>query len=145
MNSVIRIQNEAFDPAAEIARLAEGGASVSFVGRVRAEDGVTALRLEHYPGMTEREIAKLAEEAQRQWPLLGVTVIHRTGELKPGEAIVLVAVTAEHRREAFAACEFLMDRLKTEAPFWKLEKKGAASAWVEAKASDDAAAQRWSK
>jgi molybdopterin synthase catalytic subunit len=142
MQSSIRITAEAFDPAAEQARL-EGGAVVGFVGRVRAEDGLTALRLEHYPGMTEREISRQVEDAGSRWPLAGVVVVHRVGELKPGEVIVLVAVAAAHRREAFAACEFLMDKLKTAAPFWKEEKKGADSVWVEAKASDAEAAKRW--
>jgi molybdopterin synthase catalytic subunit len=142
MYSHIRIECQAFDPAAELARL-EGGAMVSFVGRVRAEAGLTALRLEHYPGMTEREISRQVEEAGSRWPLSGVVVVHRVGELKPGEVIVLVAVAAAHRREAFAACEFLMDKLKTAAPFWKEEKKGAGSVWVEAKASDAEAAKRW--
>jgi molybdopterin synthase catalytic subunit len=142
MHSHIRIESQAFDPAAELARL-EGAAVVSFVGRVRAEDGLTALRLEHYPGMSEREISRQVEEAATRWPLSGIVVIHRVGELKPGEVIVLAAVAAAHRAEAFAACEFLMDRLKTAAPFWKAEKKGAESAWVEAKASDAEAAKRW--
>jgi molybdopterin synthase catalytic subunit len=142
MQSSIRIAAEAFDPAAELARL-EGGAVVSFVGRVRAEAGLTALSLEHYPGMTEREISRQVEEAGTRWPLSGVVVVHRVGEMKPGEVIVLVAVAAAHRAAAFAACEFLMDRLKTAAPFWKEEKKGAGSAWVEAKASDAEAAKRW--
>jgi molybdopterin synthase catalytic subunit len=102
--------------------------------------------LEHYPDMTEREIARQAEEAARRWPLLGVTVIHRIGELKPGEAIVLVVVAAEHRSEAFAACAFLMDQLKTKATLWKQEKRlGGTTEWVEANPSDDKAAERWTK
>jgi molybdopterin synthase catalytic subunit len=117
----------------------------SFIGYVRAEGGLTALVLEHYPGMTEREIALQVEEAARRWPLLGVTVIHRVGELKPGEPIVLVAVAAQHRAEAFAACEFLMDHVKTKATFWKQERRGTGTEWIEAKPSDDAAAQRWTK
>lgn len=144
MEPTIRIQTGLFDIAAEAARLgADAGAVVTFSGFVRAEPGLTALRLEHYPGMTEREIARHAQEAALRWPLTGVTVIHRVGELKPGEPIVLVAVAAQHRGEAFAACEFLMDHLKTSAPFWKNEKKGAASNWVEARTSDDDAAARW--
>ncbi len=114
-----------------------------FTGLVRAGDGLTSLVLEHYPGMTEREITRKIEEAERRWPLLGVSVIHRIGELKPGDAIVLVAVAAVHRAEAFAACEFLMDHVKTSATFWKEERRGAGTAWVEAKASDDQAAERW--
>jgi len=145
MQSTIRIAREAFDPAAELARLPQGAAVVSFLGRVRAEAGLKSLCLEHYPGMTEREIGRQAAAAAARWPLAGVTVVHRVGDLKPGEVIVLVAVAAEHRREAFAACEFLMDHLKTAAPFWKREDKGETSSWVEAKASDAEAAERWSK
>ena len=146
MRRDIRIGREPFDPATELGRLSAGAAAiVTFTGCVRAEDGLTALTLEHYPGMTEREIESHVAEAERRWPLLGVTIIHRVGTLNPGEPIVLVAVAAAHRREAFAACEFLMDYLKTKAPFWKQETKGAEADWVEAKASDDAAAERWSK
>ena len=145
MKTTVRIQKEVFDLAQEVALLAQGapGAVASFTGYVRAEEGLTALTLEHYPGMTEREILRHVEEAEKRWPLAGVTVIHRIGELKPGEAIVLVAVAAQHRQEAFAACEFLMDHLKTRAPFWKKEVKHGATQWVEAKASDDAATDRW--
>jgi len=140
----IRITQEAFDPAREAGLLpAHAGAIVTFTGCVRAEDGLSALTLEHYPGMTEAEIARHVDEAERRWPLLGAVVIHRLGALSPGEPIVLVAVAAAHRREAFAACEFLMDYLKTRAPFWKQERKGARTQWVDAKASDDAAAERW--
>lgn len=117
---------------------------VSFVGAVRPEPGLEALRLEHYPGMTEREIARHIDEAAARWPLHAAIVIHRVGELRPGEPIVLVAIAAEHRREAFAACEFLMDHLKTKAPFWKEERLQNGSHWVAAKSSDEAAAQRWS-
>ncbi len=146
MKTNIRIQREPFDVAAEIGRLSPGaGAVATFTGHVRAENGLTALTLEHYPGMTEREIAHHVGEAGERWALLGVTVIHRVGELKPGEAIVLVVVAALHRGEAFAACEFVMDHLKTKAPFWKEQKTQAAAQWVEAKASDDAAAERWSR
>lgn len=144
MEPTIRIQTGPFDIAAETARLSGGaGAVATFSGFVRAEAGLTALCLEHYPGMTEREIARHAEDAMARWPLLGITVIHRVGELKPGDPIVLVAVASAHRAAAFAACEFLMDHLKTTAPFWKQEKKGADSQWVDAKASDDEAAARW--
>ncbi len=145
MEPVIRIQSELFDTAAEIGRISKGaGAVATFTGFVRGENGLTALRLEHYPGMTEREIARCANEAGKRWQLLAVTVIHRTGEMRPGDPIVLVVAAAHHRREAFAACEFLMDQLKTTAPFWKQEMKGADAQWVEAKASDDDAAARWS-
>jgi len=140
----VRIQYEAFDIAAVLAGLPQGGGAIaSFVGYVRGDDGLAALNLEHYPGMTEREIARHIAIAQNRWPLLGVTIIHRVGTLTPGEAIVLVAVAATHRREAFAACEFLMDHLKTEAPFWKEERLDNTSRWVEAKAADDAAKARW--
>ena len=146
MESIIRIQAEPFDIAAELAQLPCGaGAVASFIGRVRPGEGLTALCLEHYPGMTEREIARHITEAETRWPLLGVVVVHRFGELAPGETIVLVAVAASHRFEAFAACEFLMDHLKTKAPFWKEERLTDASRWVAAKASDDAAAARWEK
>jgi molybdopterin synthase catalytic subunit len=140
----IRIQEAPFDVAVELAALPKGGGAVaSFVGYVRAEDGVTALLLEHYPGMTEKEIARHETAAEQRWPILGITIIHRVGTLKPGDAIVLVAVAAKHRKEAFAACEFLMDHLKTEAPFWKEERLGNSSRWVEATAADDAAKARW--
>jgi molybdopterin synthase catalytic subunit len=145
MDPVIRIQSEPFNAGAEIARISAGaGAVATFTGHVRGEDGLTALRLEHYSGMTEREIARCIGEAEERWQLLAVTVIHRIGEMRPGEPIVLVAVAALHRREAFAACEFLMDQLKTIAPFWKQKMKGADAQWVDAKPSDDDAAARWS-
>ncbi len=144
MQKSIRIGPEPFDLAQETSRLPAGaGAVVTFTGRVRGEDGLTTLTLEHYPGMTEREIARHVDEAERRWPLLAITVIHRTGPLAPGESIVLVAVASAHRREAFEACEFLMDYLKTKAPFWKQETRGANAVWVEAKAADDTAAERW--
>jgi molybdopterin synthase catalytic subunit len=135
---MIRIQSEDFDIAAEIAALhGDGvGAVATFTGVVR---GDATLTLEHYPGMTEREIARHVEEARSRWPLLDVTIVHRIGKLGPGENIVLVAVASSHRDAAFRACEFLMDYLKTKAPFWKQED----GAWVEAKASDEEAAKRW--
>lgn len=146
MHKEIRISREAFDPTAELHRFPAGtGAVVAFTGLVRAEDGLATLTLEHFPDMTEREIARHMEEAERRWPLLGVTVVHRVGTLKPGEPIVLVAVAAAHRGEAFEACEFLMDYLKTRAPFWKQEETASGKRWVEAKVSDDAAAERWKK
>lgn len=140
----IRIQSEPFDVAEVLGLLPQGaGAVASFIGHVRPENGLTALVLEHFPGMTEREIARHIAAAEARWPLLGVTIIHRVGTLLPGEAIVIVAVAAKHRKAAFAACEFLMDHLKTEAPFWKQERVGDEARWVEAKASDDEARARW--
>lgn len=145
----IHIQSEDFDLNDEIEALSAAqpdvGAVASFVGLVRGDDKLTALTLEHYPGMTEREIARHAEEASRRWPLLGATIIHRVGQLKPGDRIVLVAVASSHRGAAFAACEFLMDYLKTYAPFWKREDRGSQTSWIEARISDDEAAQRWKK
>jgi len=150
MPATIRLQTEDFDAAAEARLLTAGrsdiGAVVTFAGICRGSEAgqpVTALTLEHYPGMAEAEIAGHVEEAQRRWRLLGVTVIHRYGRLTPGDNIVLVVTAASHRGEAFAAAEFLMDYLKTRAPFWKREERPEGAAWVEAKASDDAAAQRW--
>ncbi|HWA89046.1 MAG TPA: molybdenum cofactor biosynthesis protein MoaE [Rhizomicrobium sp.] len=140
---MIRIGPEDFDVAAELSALGPSGAVVSFTGHVRAEPGLAALALEHYPDMTEREIARHVEDAEARWPLAGVTVIHRTGRLEPGARIVLVAVASAHRRAAFEACEFLMDYLKTRAPFWKREERNDGARWVEAKASDDDAAARW--
>lgn len=147
MKTRIAIQSEPFDLAREIDDLSRDGAGAiaTFTGHVRAEDGLTSLILEHYHGMTEREIARHVEEAGRRWPLLGVTIVHRVGELKPGERIVLVAVAAGHRGDAFAACEFLMDHLKHTATFWKQERRGSETAWVEAKPSDGEAAKRWTK
>jgi molybdopterin synthase catalytic subunit len=143
----ISIQTEDFDIAAEIEALTKGrtdiGAVASFTGIVRGDDGLTSLTLEHYPGMTEQEIERHVEEAQSRWPLGGVTIIHRVGRLVLGERIMLVAVAARHRADAFTACEFLMDYLKTRAPFWKQEERGGRLTWVEAKACDDEAAKRW--
>ena len=150
MPAVIRLQSEDFDAAAEADKLTRGrtdiGAVVTFTGICRASEGdqpVAAMTLEHYPGMADAEIARHVEEAQQRWPLLGVTVIHRYGRLVPGDNIVLVVTAAAHRAAAFAAAEFLMDYLKTRAPFWKKEERPDGSAWVEAKKADDAAAQRW--
>jgi molybdopterin synthase catalytic subunit len=146
----IRVSAEPFDAAREEALLTAGrrdvGAVVTFTGLCRDEDGVLdALELEHYPGMAEAEIGRVAQQALGRWPLMGLTVIHRFGLIKPGERIVLVVATARHRGEAFAAAEFLMDFLKTRAPFWKKEHRcdGKGGDWVEAKAADDAAAARW--
>src|SRR5436190_4780920 len=132
----IRVQPEAFDLGAEVAHLVEGGkagAVASFTGHVRQEDGLSSLTLEHYPGMTEAEISRMADDAANRWPLTGITVIHRIGTLTPGEPIVLVAVAAAHRGAAFAACEFLMDYLTTQAPFWKEETRDGGKNWVAAK------------
>jgi len=140
---MIRVGRADFDTAAELAALGPAGAVVSFTGHVRAEPGLAALVLEHYPGMTEREIARHVEEAERRWPLTGARIVHRIGRLEPGARIVLVAAASAHRRAAFAACEFLMDYLKTRAPFWKQEEREDGTRWAEAKASDGAAAKRW--
>jgi molybdopterin synthase catalytic subunit len=146
----VRIQTKDFDAGAEMAALrlnnAKIGAVASFIGVCRdANDGtaVTKMTLEHYPGMTERALEKIVAEAKARWDLMEVLVVHRVGELKPGDQIVLVVVTGAHRGEAFAACEFIMDYLKTRAPFWKKEETPQGARWVEARASDDEAAERW--
>ncbi|MBL6077025.1 molybdenum cofactor biosynthesis protein MoaE [Belnapia sp. T18] len=148
MTPRIAVQEAPFDLAAETARLTAGrqdvGGLASFVGLCRADDGLAAMVLEHYPGMTERAIARIAEEAADRWPLLGLTVIHRVGRLEPGAPIVLVLTASAHRTAALESCAFLIDWLKTGAPFWKREEfEGGAERWVEAKAADDAAAARW--
>jgi len=144
---MIRVGQDDFDVAAELAALhasaGDAGAVATFTGHVRGDDGLIALILEHYPAMTEREIAHHVDEARKKWPLLGVSVIHRVGRLVPGERIVFVAVAAAHRRAAFEACEFLMDYLKIHAPFWKQEERAGGTRWVEAKATDHDAAKRW--
>ena len=149
---MIRVQREDFDVGAELDALAASsraiGGIASFVGLVRdLSDGaeIRHMTLEHYPGMTEQALAGIEEEARGRWELDGVTIIHRYGRLDPGERIVLVAVASRHRENAFAACEFLMDWLKTKAPFWKLEDTDSGERWVEARDSDDAAAARWAK
>jgi molybdopterin synthase catalytic subunit len=144
----IRVQEQDFDPAREIAGLSAGrtdiGAVVSFSGLCRADDGLTALTLEHYPGMAEVEIKRHADEALARWPLQGLTIIHRYGRITPGQNIVLVVTASSHRQAAFEAAEFLMDYLKTNAPFWKREDKSeGGGAWVEAKSHDDDASARW--
>jgi len=146
----IRIQTEVFDSGAEMAAISRNrtdiGAVASFVGLARDMnhgDDVRAMVLEHYPGMTEKVLAGLVDEARSRWALLDVTLIHRVGRLLPGDAIVLVAVASTHRGEAFSACEFIMDYLKTQAPFWKKEETEHGARWVEARASDDTAAARW--
>jgi molybdopterin synthase catalytic subunit len=150
MATTIRLQREAFDVAAETAamtrRRTDVGAVVTFTGICRADENgatIAALTLEHYPGMAEAEIARHVEEAAARWPLLGVTVIHRYGRIEPGEAIVLVAAASSHREAAFSAASFIMDYLKTRAPFWKKVETTGGTDWVEAKAEDDAAARRW--
>jgi molybdopterin synthase catalytic subunit len=150
MAATIRIQAEPFDAAAATAALAQGradiGAVVAFTGLCRDEGGrLAALELEHYPGMAEAEIGRIAAQAQTRWPLLGLTIIHRFGKIVPGEGIVLVLTASAHRQAAFEAASFLMDYLKTHAPFWKREhlKDGTIGAWVEAKEADDRAAERW--
>jgi molybdopterin synthase catalytic subunit len=152
----ISVQEADFDAGAEIAALSAGredvGAVASFVGLVRADkaDGnsagagaVQAMTLEHYPGMTEKALQEIVEQAQGRWQLLGARVIHRVGRLLPGDRIVFVAVASAHRGDAFAACEFIMDYLKTRAPFWKKEETPAGGRWVDARESDDHAAGRW--
>jgi molybdopterin synthase catalytic subunit len=147
---VVRVQKESFDASAEAAALAAGrtdiGAIAAFTGLCRDEGGtLEALEIEHFPGMAESEIHRIALEAAARWPLEAVLVIHRFGEIRPGEPIVLAVTASAHREEAFAAAAFLMDYLKTEAPFWKKQRLAhdGAGGWVEAKAGDDAARERW--
>jgi molybdopterin synthase catalytic subunit len=146
----VRVQTGDFDVAREIAALRGGdarvGAVAAFVGLVRDINdaaAVSTLTLEHYPGMTEKALAGIVDEAKSRWNVYEALVVHRVGELKPTDQIVLVVVTGAHRGEAFAACEFIMDYLKTRAPFWKKEQTPAGERWVEARASDDDAAARW--
>ncbi|MET0678528.1 MAG: molybdenum cofactor biosynthesis protein MoaE [Bradyrhizobium sp.] len=150
--ATIRIQESDFDAAQEIAALSKGrtdiGAVVTFSGICRgSENGepIAALTLEHYPGMAEAEIGRHAGEALARWPLQGLTIIHRFGRIPPGENIVLVVTASSHRQAAFEAAEFLMDYLKTSAPFWKREESAMGTSWVEARDHDDAAAARWTK
>jgi molybdopterin synthase catalytic subunit len=157
---MIRVQREDFDPGAEMAALTAGrtdiGGLAAFVGLVRemvagkaggdgpaGETRIEAMTLEHYPGMTEKKLAEIEAEAHRRWPLQASLVIHRYGRLLPGERIVLVVTASAHRQAALESCQFLIDWLKTEAPFWKLEEGTGDADWVEARASDAAAAQRW--
>jgi molybdopterin synthase catalytic subunit len=144
------VQAEDFDTGAEVSRLASGGDSVgavvSFVGVVRGESGgekLLALQLEHYPGMTERELSRIADEATARWQLSAVTIIHRVGVLRPKDQIVLVVTASAHRQAAFDGCAFVMDYLKTQAPFWKKETRASGEYWIEARSSDDEAAARW--
>ena len=149
----VRVQREDFDTAAELDRLGAAGtqigAVVTFTGLVRdfadTPDPARRMVLEHYPGMTERQLEAIVAEAEQRWPLDDCLVIHRYGELAPGDRIVLVVTASAHRKAAFEAAEFLVDWLKTRAPFWKLEQDGEARRWVEAKASDDQAAERWQR
>jgi len=146
----VRVQASAFDPGAEVNAMHSAnvgvGAVVSFVGYVRDfNDGrdVAGMFLEHYPGMTEKALGKIVDEAQQRWPLLKVEVLHRVGALEPGEPIVFVGVASAHRQAAFQACDFVMDYLKTRAPFWKKETTSDGPRWVEGRDSDHAAAKRW--
>ncbi len=148
----VRIQTADFDAGAEIAALRRDnpkiGAVASFIGVCRdANDGdiVSTMTLEHYPGMTEKALEKIVAEARERWKVMDVLVVHRVGELKPTDQIVLVVAAGAHRGEAFAACEFVMDYLKTRAPFWKKEQTPQGARWVEARTSDDAAAGRWER
>ena len=152
---MIRVQREDFDPGTEMAALTAGrtdiGGLAAFVGLVRemigsgtaGESRIDAMTLEHYPGMTEKKLAEIEAEAHRRWPLQASLVVHRYGRLLPGERIVLVVTASAHRRAALESCQFLIDWLKTEAPFWKLEESAGGADWVEARASDEAAKQRW--
>lgn len=146
----VSVQTEDFDLSAEVAALRAGrpqiGAVAAFVGSVRDMNdgaGVARLELEHYPGMTEKALRDIVAQAEKRWPLIGATVIHRVGALEPLDQIVLVAVGAAHRGDAFAACEFIMDYLKTEAPFWKKELTPAGERWVDARAADERALAKW--
>jgi len=147
---MIRVQSEDFDAGREIENLTRGktsiGGVVSFIGTVRGgADGVRSMTLEHYPGMTEQELAAIEAEANKRWNLEASLIVHRYGKLLPGERIVLVVTAAPHRADAFASCEFLVDWLKTKAPFWKLEETAQGERWVEAQSTDDNAAKRWVK
>jgi molybdopterin synthase catalytic subunit len=150
MNIDVRIQQQDFDVSAELDVLREQnpqvGAIVNFVGTVRDvnnQQAVSTMELEHYPGMTEKSIIEIVEQADQRWSLFGITVIHRVGLLKPKDQIVLVAVSSMHRGEAFQACEFVMDYLKTQAPFWKKEQTAQGAQWVDAREADTKAADRW--
>ena len=143
----VRIQPDPFDLGAEAAAFAAGatgaGAIVTFSGVVRGDDGLTRMEIEHYPGMTERAVAAIRDEAAARWNLADALVIHRHGSLAPGELIMMVATAARHRGEAFAAAEFLMDYLKSRAPFWKKEHRGGGETWVAARDEDEASLDRW--
>lgn len=144
----IRVDEADFEPGAELALLEGlgGGGVASFTGLVRGDGGLTSLRLDHYPAMTQAQIGRIADEAMARWPLLGVRIIHRVGEMAPGERIVFVGTASAHRQAALEACAFLIDWLKCAAPFWKKESfADGMSRWVEAKAEDEAEAQRWKR
>jgi molybdopterin synthase catalytic subunit len=145
---MIRVQPDDFDPGAELARLEalDVGAVASFTGLVRGDGGLIAMTLEHYPAMTETALREIADEAARRWPLAGITVIHRHGRLVPGDRIVFVGTASSHRAAALESCAFLIDWLKTDAPFWKREEWADGSdRWVEARLEDDTAKARWTK
>ncbi len=141
----ISVDPAPIEVAVELAGVEElgAGAVASFTGLVRADDGVTCLELEHYPGMTEAALCDLAEQAMARWSLTSAVIVHRVGPMAPGERVVFIATGAAHRHAALSACAFLIDRVKTDAPFWKCEHRGAARSWVAARDSDDAAAARW--
>jgi molybdopterin synthase catalytic subunit len=148
----VRVQREDFDPGREMAALGEGrrdiGAVASFTGIVREEKGaggISAMTLEHYPGMTERKLEEIEAEAHRRWPLEASLIVHRYGRLVPGDRIVFVATASSHRKAALESCAFLIDWLKTKAPFWKLEEGADGEQWVDAREADDEAAARWAK
>lgn len=149
---MIRVQENPFDPGAEttlfLSRNSNSGGVATFIGQVRdfqdnPDQKISVLELEHYPGMTEKELDRICSDARARWPLDDISVIHRYGTMKPGDAIVMVCTASAHRSDAFAACEFIMDWLKTQAPFWKREHTGADTSWVDAKTSDDDRAARW--
>ncbi len=148
---MIRVQEEDFDVSQEITRLSDGnhdiGGVCTFLGLVRDLTGnsIKTMTLDYYPGMTEKELSKIEAEARARWPLTDCMIIHRYGSLAPGDRIVMVATASPHRQAAFESCEFLMDYLKTRAPFWKKEDSGDGEKWVEARASDDIAADRWTE
>jgi molybdopterin synthase catalytic subunit len=149
---MIKVQREDFDIGAELAQLTDGNTKVgglaSFVGLVRDlanQSAVSTMTLEHYPGMTEKRLAEIEAEARARWPLESVLIIHRYGRLEPGDRIVLVATTSSHRQAALESCAFLIDWLKTKAPFWKLEEGSKGAAWVEAKESDERATEKWKR
>lgn len=148
----VKVQHEDFDAQTVVERLCNGradiGAVVTFVGRVRdsaQSESISALELEHYPGMTEKALQDIVEQAHQRWQLQGASIIHRVGKLQPAEQIVMVAVASPHRGEAFQACEFMIDFLKTRAPFWKKEYTEQGAHWVDARESDDTALSRWNK
>ena len=148
---MIRVQEDDFDVSTEITRLSDGnhdiGGVCTFLGLVRDLTGnsIKTMTLDYYPGMTEKELSKIEAEARARWPLTDCVIIHRYGTLAPGDRIVMVATASPHRQDAFDSCEFLMDYLKTRAPFWKKEDTGDGEKWVEARASDDIAADRWTE